>query len=54
MIAYMALEGIQPTLRQVPPGTPRLSIQTVYLISIVSRHRDQISLFDGLALLIDD
>jgi hypothetical protein len=44
VVAYMALEGIQPTFKQVPPGTPRLSIQTVYLISMNPRHRDRISL----------
>jgi hypothetical protein len=26
----MALEGIQPTLRQVPPRAPRFSIQATY------------------------
>lgn len=29
----MALEGIQPTFKHVPPGIPRLSIQTVCSVS---------------------
>jgi hypothetical protein len=29
----MALEGMQPTFRHVPPRAPRFSIQAVFLIS---------------------
>ncbi|GAB5657748.1 hypothetical protein JMUB7489_26960 [Staphylococcus aureus] len=32
-VTYMALEGIQPTFKHVPPGIPRLSIHTVCFVS---------------------